>query len=180
MKLLLILMFTLSFNAYAGDNHDHDEEHSHQEDSHDEENHTATDDHDEHKDDHKHEDGHGDHESSSVVGHDKGITEKSENGFKLSSEAIKSMEIKTQTIQGSKLSIDKKTLVSVKDEKSVFRIRDGWIKRIPVQILNHNQGLYNVTSTLLQVGDQIVIQGTGFLRTAEIFATEGASHGHSH
>lgn len=184
--------------AEAHDEHaDHDEhkeeEKEHSEDEHGDE-HAHGDEHsNEDKDEHGHEKetksaGHGDHddhgeeeeEQSSSIGPEKGITEKSENGFKLSAEAIKTMEIQMKPVGSSSISIDKNTLVLVKDEKTVFRVREGWIKRVPVKVLAKSNGIYSISSDSLKSEDQIIVHGTGFLRIAEVFATEGASHGHSH
>jgi len=90
------------------------------------------------------------------------------------------MEIQMKPVGSSNISIDKNTLVLVKDEKTVFRVREGWIKRVPVKVLTKSGGIYSITSNSLKSEDQIIVHGTGFLRIAEVFATEGASHGHSH
>lgn len=91
------------------------------------------------------------------VGPDKGITEKGPNGFKLSTEAIKTIGFKTLEIQTS-LEVPKEAIVTAKDEKSFYRIRDGWYKRIPLD------------KKELQAKDQIVISQLGFLRVIEIYA----------
>lgn len=171
-SLIIFGLFGSKLSVAAEDHgdHDHEEEPGHDEKA-------------GHDDDHDHKDGdsHGEEaEESSGVGPEKGITEKSKDGFKLSSEAFKTMDIQTKAFTGAVLSIDKKTLVLVKDEKSVFRLRDGWILRVPVQILSKTSSGYTISSASLKSGDQVVTEGMGFLRIAEVFASEGASHGHSH
>ncbi len=174
--------------GYASTSVSEEKHNEHEEKSHDEHADHGEEEHaneDQHEDEHAGHDDHDDHgeekESSSSVGPEKGITAKGENGFKLSTEAIKTMEIQLKSVGSSSLlSIDKNTLVLVKDEKSVFRMREGWIKRVPVKILNKSNGIYSITSEAIQTGDQIVVHGTGYLRIAEVFAAEGASHGHSH
>ncbi len=122
----------------------------------------------------------GEEESSTTIGPDKGIIEKAEAGFKLSPEAIKTINIKTQAITGKNLNFPIRALVQIKDEKSVYRMRNGWIKRVPIQVTKKDGNTFTAQTSSLQDGDQIVTDGTGFLRITEIFAEEGASHSHSH
>ncbi len=134
---------------------------------------TDSHDHDDEKE-HKHADGeeahegdeHGEEEGGSVTGPDKGILEKGENGFKLAPEAIATFEMKTGTVTTSLQSLPKEVIVSIKDKKYVYRVRDGWIKRVRINDI--------------KPGDQIVIAATGFVRTAEMVAEEGVAQGHSH
>lgn len=165
MKNLILFLFILGIYgslAFSADDHKEGEEHAHAEGEHaDEANHD-------------------DEESSTTVGPDKGITEKAEAGFKLSTEAIKTMEIKSVPYAGGNLNLPVKALVQIKDEKTVFRIRDGWIKRVSVQVLQKGTDSFSITSKSFRDTDQIVTEGVGFLRISEIFSEEGASHGHSH
>lgn len=116
------------------------------------------------------------------VGPDKGITEVSESkGFKLSPEALKNFELKY-----FKLSSDgpwifsKSTLVHSGEEVNVFRLRNGFFKRVDVETLKSTDKEITVDSDDLREGDEVVTSGLGFLRIAELAATGGAPHGHSH
>lgn len=150
------------------DEHGHEDEHAHEE--------GHSDDHgDEHGDEHGHEE-----ESGSSVGPDKGITEKAEAGFKLSPEAVKTMGIQTQEFSGGSLLVPVETIVSIKTEKTVFRLRGGWYKRVKIEVASKSAHGIVIKSTSFRDGDQIVLLGAGFLRIAEIFAEEGASHSHAH
>lgn len=153
---------------------DHKNESGHKEDEHGHE--------DEHSDEGEH--AHGDEgheeEGGGSVGPDKGITEKAEAGFKLSPESIKTIGIQTKAYSGGLLQLPLEAIVTMKTEKTVFRLRSGWYKRVKIEILNKNPQTTSIKSTSFRDGDQIVITGTGFLRIAEIFAEEGASHSHSH
>lgn len=173
-KLILVIsILTSPLSVFSSEGHDgeHEEEAGHKDEP-----------KDEHKDDHEgeHKDESADNhdEVSSSIGPDKGITEKGDHGLKLSSEAIKVMEIRMQAWTVGGVLIDRMTMVFVKDEKSVFRVRDGWIKRVPVQVLKRTGSSFFINSSELKDGDQIVNHGTGFLRIAEVFATEGATHAH--
>lgn len=164
-----ILALTLSFSvatAFADEDHG---SHAHEEEKH------------AHQDEDKHEHGHAEdsHQDESAAA-GKGVIAKSEAGFKLSAEAIKTMGLITKNYAGSSMSIPKTALVTIKNEKSVFRVRDEWHHRVPIEILRKTSDGYLISSKDLQAKDLIVIGGTGFLRTAEIFAEEGASHSHSH
>jgi hypothetical protein len=168
---LVAALVTFGSFAYSSDDH---KEGEHKEDDHGHEEgekqaHTEGDSHDEHEE-----------EASSTVGPDKGITEKAEAGFKLSAEAMKTMEIKSVPYAGGSISLPAKAIVQIKDEKSVFRIRDGWIKRTSVQVLQKNPDSLVISSKGFRDADQVVVEGAGFLRISEIFSEEGASHGHSH
>lgn len=184
MKILILLSIVTALAVYgsvAYSSGDHKEDkHTEEEKGHDHK------DEAEHKEGDEHAHGEGEHgdeheeESSSAVGPDKGITEKAEAGFKLSTEAVKTMQIKSIAYSGGNITLPLKALVQIKDEKTVFRIRDGWIKRVSVQILQKHSDSLNITSKNFRDTDQIVTEGAGFLRISEIFSEEGASHGHSH
>lgn len=131
------------------------------------------------EDGHDHE-GKGEHEEASEnVGPDKGILEKSEaDGIKLSKEAIETMLIKTMDVSSQQVSIPFSSLVRIKDEKYVYRLRNGWFKRIEIQILQKVGKSLIVKTSDFVTGDKIVVEGLGFLRTSEIFSEEGAAHSH--
>lgn len=162
----LILLFALSFSTNASDDHDEKSvtaEHEHrEEDSH-------ADGHDEHED-----------EGGSAVGPGKGITEKSALGFRLSPEAIKTFELKFQPLDKGTLEVPANGLVEVKSDRFVYRVRDGWIRRVPIKLIRKNSRSVVLQVSDAQPGDQVIVGGTGFVRTAEMVAEEGVSHGHSH
>ncbi|MES3039474.1 MAG: hypothetical protein V4736_16315 [Bdellovibrionota bacterium] len=120
----------------------------------------------------------GHEEEGSAVGPDKGITEKGEDGFKLAPEAIKTIGIVEQKVTGSNLTLPSKAVVKIKYSKSVFRVRNGWYKRVPVVVESKQQKSWTVSSDELQIGDLVVVEGSGYLRVAEILLVEGASHSH--
>jgi multidrug efflux pump subunit AcrA (membrane-fusion protein) len=59
-------------------------------------------------------------------------------------------------------------------------MRDQWYKRVPVKVLSKKNGRVSIELGEQLAGDQIVTQGIGFLRGAELVTEEGVSHGHSH
>lgn len=117
-------------------------------------------------------------EASENVGPEKGITEKGKDGLKLSPEAIKSFGIKTIEIKSETTEIPTTAVVKVKDTKSIFRLRQGWFKRIEYQIVQKKSDSLVIRSSDLKNGDQVVISSEGFLRTAEVYSEEGATHSH--
>lgn len=187
------------------DVHGH-EEHSEQKKHDDHEGNEAHEDHKEgeshNQEDHKGEDSHGhekgheegeeahDHggeeegheEGGSRVGPDKGILEASEaNGIKLSPEAIKNFELETKALAGSgPWTLPSSARLLAGEEVNLFRVREGFYKRIDFALIKKNGDEISVSSKDLKSGDSIVISGIGFLRIAEITAFGGAPEGHSH
>lgn len=142
--------------------------------------------HQEHKE-HGEEDGHAHGEESEKeaggnVGPDKGITEFSErNGFKLSPEALNNFDLKFLKLNGDgPWSLPKSALVHSGEEKNIFRKRNDFFKRIDFQVIKSSGDQLTVDSDDLREGDEVVIIGLGFLRIAELAATGGVAHGHSH
>lgn len=134
----------------------------------------------EHKDEHG-KDGEGGHEEGgSVVGPDKGIIEKGALGMKLSSEAISTIQPEMIPWQPGSMTIPFLGLVRIKESKSVYRVRNGFYKRVPVTVESRQGEKVTIRVPGLVAGDQIVISQTGFLRIAEVITEEGASHSHAH
>ncbi len=163
--------------------HEGEEDHEHKEG---EESHADHEEGEEH-DDHGEEEGEGhahgeeaEEEGSSVVGPDKGILEKGKDGFKLAPEAMKTFELKTENIRSKVTEIIRPALVEIKNDKFIYRLRDGWIKKVPVKVLRKDNAKITVDISQFKDGDQIIINGVGFVRTAELVAEEGVAHGHSH
>lgn len=142
--------------------------------------HDAHTDHDDHKEENGHAD-HGEHGGGKAVGKGKAIEEVDESkGFKLSKEAIKTLKLKLQTVDGDEFSIDKTTLVSSKSTKGLYRFRGGFFKFMPVELLKESKGKYLVKVKGVDFGDQIVIDGVGLLRVTDVYSTDTSEYGHSH
>lgn len=172
---------------------DHGEEQSdkHDDDHHD--NHDTKND-DNHDDDHgaksgdKHDDGdkdgdehdHG-HGGGKSIGERKAIKSVDETlGFKLSSEAMKTLEIQLIKIEKKEFTIDKAILVTSKSLKGIYRFRDDYFKFLPVILLKETNGKYLVSVEDIIPGDQIVTNGVGLLRVADIYSTDESEYGHGH
>ncbi len=171
-------------HADEGEHSDHEgeEDHEHKEG---EESHADHEDHEEHDDHGEEGEGHAhgdeeEEEGSSVVGPDKGILEKGKEGFKLAPEAMKTFELKTEDIRAKVTEIIRPALVEIKNDKFIYRLRDGWIKKVSVKVLKKDNLKVTVDISQFKDGDQIIINGVGFVRTAELVAEEGVAHGHSH
>ena len=181
MKFILVILFATFYSlipAFA-EKDEHGHEHTEGEQSHAE--HEEGEEHDDHG-----EEGEGqahdekEEEGSSVVGPDKGILEKGKEGFKLAPEAVKTFELKTESIKAKIIEIVRPALVEIKNDKYIYRIRDGWIKKVAVKVLKKDSQRATVDISQFKDGDQIITNGVGFVRTAELVAEEGVSHGHSH
>ena len=176
--------------SHNHDSHDSHEDHDEDEDKHKEKGH----DHDHESDDKNHSDDSHDHSSNTddhgkhaeheeengAIGAGKGILEKGENGFRLADEAIENFGLKYFRVDTNRFNIDASAVVKVLDKKYLFRQRDGWFKKIPVDILSKSKSKYSVSLQGIMPQDKIVIAGVGFLRTAELVVEEGVAHGHSH
>ena len=115
--------------------------------------------------------------SAAKIGPDKGIVEaKEELGIKLSPEAAKNFEIKTLKLAGtSPWTVPQIARVTAGEESSFYRLRDGFFKRISFETIQKNNSSLRIRSDFLKPGDEIVIQGTGFLRISELAAFGEAS-----
>lgn len=157
---------------HEGDEHEHGEDkhggHDQSEDSH---GHGEADGHEEH----------GEHEESAQVGPGKGILEASESeGIKLSPEAEKNFELARIKVSGGGIEIPKRAIVRAVAEVNVYRYRNGFYKRVDFAEVNRSADKIAIRSREIKPGDEIAIQGLGFLRLAEIAAFGGAPEGHSH
>lgn len=192
-KIIFITLFLLNNLVFAEDGHDHSshsgDDHSKQEKHDDHEDHkghdhSRHDNIDEHKghdhekrDDHK---GH-DHGTSKAIGKGKAIEVVDEKkGFKLSKEAIKTLKLKLQNVDGDEFEISKSTLVSSKSIKGVYRFRAGFFKLLSAKILKETKSGYKVKVAGVEFGDQIVINGVGLLRVTDVYSTDKSEYGHSH
>lgn len=127
---------------------------------------------------HEHEQGHKDDHDED---HDDAHSDAAEHGFQLSPEALKNFGIRTVNVQGAgPWTISSRSVVYSGEEINLYRLRDGFFKRIDFTTVRKSKNEITVTSKDLSSGDQIVLEGLGFLRVAELAAFGGVEHGHSH
>lgn len=181
MNLLKIILGTFTLLClsltFAEEGHDHNKKENQHKDGSKHDDHKDGDKHDDHKDGEKHEE----HGGGKAVGEGKAIVEVDEKkGFKLSKEAIKSLNVKLQNVEGDQFFITKATLVASKSEKGVYRFRSGFFKLLPAKILKEEKNGYEVKVEGVDFGDQIVINGVGLLRVTDIYSTDKAEYGHAH
>lgn len=121
-------------------------------------------------------------EAPSSVGPEKGILEANESsGIKLSPEAIRNFEIKTQKITGSgPWTFPSSARFQSGEEENLYRLRDGFFKRVDFKHSERGPLQFTAGSKYLKDGDEVVVGGIGFLRIAELAAFGGAPEGHSH
>lgn len=186
MLLVAFLILTPSISLFASEEHDHDhDETEHHEESakpvnekHEKDNHQE---HQEKHDDHEDSHGHG-HEENERIGEGKGIVEYNEKeGFRLSPEATKNFSLKTQTLFGKgPWTLPLSAVLYSGEEVNLYRLREGHVKRIDFKIQRKTKETLVVSSSDLTVGDQVAIDGVGFLRIAELAATGQTPDGHAH
>jgi hypothetical protein len=122
-----------------------------------------------------------DHGSVKAIGKGKAIEVVDEQrGFKLSEEAIKTLGIRLKNVNGGVFYIGKKTLVTSRMIKGIYRFREGFFKLLKAEILKERKGGYLVKVEGMNAGDQIVVSGVGVLRVADVYSTDKAEYGHSH
>lgn len=181
-KLIYLLSFlllapTLMVSHLHANEKEH-EQHAHENhtDEHESAEHADHDEHSEAEDHHEH------GEENNIVGPGKGIESASEkDGIRISAQAEKNFEIKRTKIQNlSQIEILKKWIVTAGTEVNLYRYRDGHYKRIDFITLKKSQDKQWIKSAELKAGDEIVTNGMGLLRIAEIAAFGGAPEGHSH
>lgn len=185
--LILTLIF-FNFSSWANEEeHGHDHEATKEASDHGEDKHG--DDHDETKeaDDHGDDKGHGHEEKAGAeeppknVGPGKGVVSYSEKeGFQLSPEATKKFGLTYVNVKGtSPWEINTSAIIQTGADTSVYRNKNGIIKRIDISIVKKGKEKSLVSSKEIQSGDQIIVTGVSFLRTAELDLTSGES-GHHH
>lgn len=162
------------------DSHDDHDKHGHkghkEDDGHGHEQHKKDDGHD-----HGAHDDHSGHGGGKAIGKGKAIEEVDElKGFRLSKEAIKTLKLKLNTVNGSSFKISKKTLVTSNNLKGIYRFRAGYFKFLPAKITKELADGYTVEVNGVDFGDQIVVDGVGLLRVADVYSTDKSEYGHSH
>lgn len=121
------------------------------------------------EDQHEHHDDHEKHEAHN------------EEDFQISPQAEKNFEIKRIKVVDLKAqSVPKAAIVTTGTEVNLYRYRNARYKRIDFETLRKSGSTLVIKSKDLAIGDEIVIQGIGLLRIAEIAAFGGAPEGHSH
>lgn len=114
---------------------------------------------------------HGGGESSILIGADQGITEfKKDLGFKLSSEAFKRLGIQSvkPTNSAAGVTVPASALVRTLKKSYVFRIQNGFIKGIDIDLIQAKKAQLIFKSTELTPNDEIITQGVGFLRILDL------------
>lgn len=124
-------------------------------------------------------------EAPSSVGPGKAITAISEKeGFQLSEKAQRRLNLRFLTLaQSEPYRLPAQALVYSQFEVGVYRLRQGWFKFVEVEKISSPQpssASLSIRSSELQAGDQIVIQGTGLVRVADLEAFGGHEGGHDH
>lgn len=156
---------SICFLAHASSEHDHAEAGHEESDS----------DGDDHENDKP-------HDESSIASPEKGImAANAESGIKLSPEALKNFGLQAITLTTpAPWILPTAAVVYSGREVNLYRLRDGFYKRIDFKLLSKESNGVRVSSADLKGGDSVVTAGLGFLRVAEIAAFGGAPEGHSH
>lgn len=121
-------------------------------------------------------------EENSQVGPGKGIVSASKDeGIQISPQVEKNFEIQRVKVPNQiQIDLPKSAVVTAGTEVNLYRYREDHYKRIDFDLIAKSNGEVTVKSKDLKVGDEVVVQGAGLLRIAEIAAFGGAPEGHSH
>lgn len=113
--------------------------------------------------------------SVTVFAQDKAVVEVSKTeGFKLSAAALKRIGAEFSPVRSdSGLTIASASLVRSLDRVGVYRLRAGWIKFVPVELVGKIGAQERVVSSEIRAGDQVAVQAAALLRTAEMEAFGG-------
>ena len=112
-----------------------------------------------------------DKEAASLnTGPDKAVLEASkEKGLKLSAEAIKTINLKLEPVHsGGPIEVPTKSVIFFQDFTGVYRVRDGWFKLIEVELGTQDVSKVSFSSKEFNNGDQIVIEGSPYLRATDM------------
>ena len=102
-----------------------------------------------------------------------------QQGFRLGEAAKKRIKLKTQVLsQAASQRIPLEALVEVKGATEVFRVRDAWVSRIPVTVLERKGKGVTIQGSDLKEGDEIVIGGAPLLRVTELDLSAGQKDEH--
>ena len=182
MSMVTIALFGFGMTVDAsGDKHGHKHDESEKEKGHADEHEEHGDEKkDEHGDDHGDEHGEHEEEGSSRVGPGKSITEASKkNGIRLSEKALETIGIRAEVVNSeNNHELPSKSLVYFQDEVGFYRLRDGWYKLVEINIEKKSATEAIVKTSDLKPGDQVVVDGVGLLRAAELEAWGGSGDGH--
>ena len=102
-------------------------------------------------------------------------------GFKVGPQALKNFDISLVALTGkAPWRLPKTSIVRTGEERNLFRLRNGFFKRVDFSVVSTGNGVFVVESSDLAAGDSVVTTGMGFLRIAEISAFGGVADGHAH
>ena len=169
--------------------HDDHDEHGSKEKRDDHDEHGSKekhDDHDEHGSKEKHDD-HDEHESEKFGDH-KAIQRVENDGmrFMLSAEAIKQLDIKSQTVKPIKrgkkiiLSVPSTSLVFSREDVGIFLVEGSWFHYTAVDIFKKEGMNTLVTISKLLPRIEVVTKGVPLLRVAHLEAMGKGGKGHVH
>lgn len=121
-------------------------------------------------------------EMSIRVGPDQGIAEFSrERGFKIGAEAARRLRLAFAPVtEAGRANVPVGAIVWTLEERGIYRQRDGFIKRVEIDGRPMEAaGRVNVASRDLRAGDEVLVQGAGFVRMIESgFGKGEAEEGH--
>jgi hypothetical protein len=91
-----------------------------------------------------------------------------EQGFKLSEKATIAMAVSFRRLdQGGLWRLPKESIVHLKQSTGVYRKFEGWISFVLVKVVKRERDALLVTSQDLEPGDEVAVQGAGFLRMTD-------------
>lgn len=104
------------------------------------------------------------------VGPSKAVLEADkEKGLRLSKQALENLRLKFQPVaSGNVIEISQSAIVHFQDFTGVYRFRQNWFKLVEVDLLSTQNGKVTFQSKEFVSGDQVVVQGSSFLRATDM------------
>jgi hypothetical protein len=120
--------------------------------------------------------------SGGRTGPNKAVLEASdEHGLKLSEKALRRLGVRTTRLSGAgPFRLPAAALVVSQEEASVYVVRDGWHKRVEVELVSKDKTTVLVRAKGLKAGDHVVTAGAALLRVAEMDVHGGEEEGDGH
>lgn len=119
-------------------------------------------------------------QASAAVGPGKAVLEVSkDNAFRLSDAAVKRMGVRFVKFPGGAVvTLPTSALIDYQAETGIYRLRDGWLKRVDVSTIKRTETQADVKAAALAAGDRVVVAGTALVRVAELDIAGGGESAH--
>jgi hypothetical protein len=112
--------------------------------------------------------------------HDEHGHEEKEKPLRISDKAKSHLKVQFIAVSGkSPWTLPRMALVQVKDRSGIYKKHDETLEFVEIQVVKSDKEKVTFTTKDLHAGDEVVVQGTQFIRIIESeLNSEPAGHGH--